>query len=107
MLGAIRLNVSQSLRVAGLAILVATSPCVGAEEDKPSVKRADRGPDVVLRETEERTIYEYRQLGRLTMIKVVPKAGKPYYLVPVDRSEHHGDLERSDRLIAQWVIKEF
>ena len=61
----------------------------------------------MLRETEERTIYEYRLQGRLTMIKVVPKVGPPYYLVPVDRSENFGDINQSTRLVPQWVIREF
>ena len=77
------------------------------EEETATVNRTDRGPDVVLRETEERTIYEYRQQGRLTMIKVVPKVGRPYFLVPADRSENFGDIDRSTRLIPQWVIREF
>ena len=85
---------------------VSTMP-IGAQDSQKSVRRADRGPDVVLRETEERTVYEYRLNGQITMIKVIPKRGKPYFLVPVDRSQHFGDVTRSDRLIAGWVVKEF
>ena len=73
------------------------------ESSKPKLK----GPDVVLIQTEQRTIYEFRHNGRLTMIKVVPKKGRPYYLVPEDPTLHGGDLERTNRLIARWVIKEF
>lgn len=68
---------------------------------------SQRGPDVVLRESPERTIYEYRVNGKLTMIKVVPKNGRPYFLVPMDPSEHFGDLERAQNLKPQWVIKTF
>lgn len=98
---------SRSALLCVFAGVLLTAVPTWADEEKRPVKRSERGPDVVLRETEERTVYEYRQMGRLTMIKVVPKAGKPYYLVPVDRSENFGELERSNRLIAQWVIKEF
>ena len=51
---------------------------------------------------------EYRLGGRLYMIKVVPKKGKPYYLI--DR-EGGGQFRRSDfetRIaIPAWVIKRF
>ena len=66
-----------------------------------------RGPDVTLIAGEERTVYEYRQHGRLHMIKVVPKFGRPYYLAPRDPTQGFGDLEQADSLIAQWVLREF
>lgn len=66
-----------------------------------------RGPDVTLIAGEERTVYEYRQHGRLHMIKVVPKLGRPYYLAPRDPTQGFGDLEQADSLIAQWVLREF
>ena len=49
---------------------------------------------------------EYRMNGRLYMIKVVPKKGKPYYLIDEEGS---GQFRRSDfepRIaIPTWVIK--
>ena len=66
-----------------------------------------RGPDVTLIAGEERTVYEYRQHGRLHMIKVVPKFGRPYYLAPRDPTQGFGDLEQAYSLIAQWVLREF
>ena len=51
---------------------------------------------------------EYRLNGRLYMIKVVPKKGKPYYLIDQEGS---GQFRRSDfesRIsIPTWVIKRF
>jgi hypothetical protein len=41
------------------------------------------------------------------MVRVVPKWGKPYYLVPADQTTGFGDLERADKLIPSWVIVEF
>lgn len=67
----------------------------------------ERGPDVTLIAGEERVVYEYRQHGRLHMIKVVPKFGRPYYLAPRDPTQGFGDLEQADSLIAQWVLREF
>lgn len=82
--------------------------CLYADEiEQPQTQKTQQGPDVVLRETPERTIYEYRQNRQLTMIKVVPKVGRPYFLVPVDRTENFGDVARADELKAQWVIREF
>lgn len=51
---------------------------------------------------------EYRLNGRLYMIKVTPKKGKPYYLIDQEGS---GQFRRSDfesRIaIPTWVIKRF
>jgi len=66
-----------------------------------------RGPDVTIIAGEERMIYEYRQAGQLRIIKVVPKLGPPYYLVPRDETRGFGDLERADMLIARWTLIEF
>ena len=66
-----------------------------------------RGPDVTVVAGEKRLVYEYRQNGQLRMIKVVPKHGPPYYLVPRDETRGFGDLERADMLIARWTIIEF
>ena len=41
------------------------------------------------------------------MVRVIPKWGKPYYLVPADQTKGYGDLERADTLIPSWVIIEF
>lgn len=66
-----------------------------------------RGPDVTLIAGEERTVHEYRRNGQLRMIKVVPKRGKPYYLVPRDPTRGWGDLEQAEALQAEWVLWEF
>ncbi|MEQ8691841.1 MAG: DUF2782 domain-containing protein [Pseudomonadales bacterium] len=67
----------------------------------------DRGPDVVIIAGKERVVYEFRQNGQLRMVRVVPKRGKPYKLVPRDPTRGFGDLERADMLIPEWVIVEF
>ena len=72
----------------------------------PSLEEA-RGPDVTLIAGEERTVYEYRQNGKLRMIKVVPKVGKPYFLAPRDPTTGFGDLEQADTLVPRWVLIEF
>ena len=65
------------------------------------------GPDVTIVVGEERTVYEYRQGNELRMIKIVPKLGKAYYLVPRDDTRGFGDLQQADMLIPRWTIIEF
>jgi Protein of unknown function (DUF2782) len=62
---------------------------------------------VIRRATE--TIEEYRVGGRLTMIKVTPKAGRPYYLVADDAD---GSWIRRDSLdtglkVPMWLLFSF
>ena len=68
---------------------------------------AARGPDVTLIAGQQRTVYEYRQNGKLLMIKVVPRIGKPYFLAPRDPTRGFGDLEQADTLVPRWVLIEF
>lgn len=56
---------------------------------------------------EERIVYEYRQNGLLVAIKVVPKNGRPYYMVPTDDGGLPRDLETARHLYPQWVIIEW
>lgn len=61
-------------------------------------------PDIRISYKDDSTYYEYRINGILKEIKVVPSAGKPYYLVP---SENEGQMQRLDKstlLIPKWVI---
>ena len=62
-------------------------------------------PDVTIRQDGDRTIQEYRVNGFLYAIKVIPKNGKPYFLVRADGSD--GNFVRSDdpdMLIPSWEI---
>jgi Protein of unknown function (DUF2782) len=88
--------------IAAALLVSAASSAFAAESDKDI-----SGPDVTIVVGEERTVYEYRQGGELRMIKIVPKHGKPYYLVPRDDTRGFGDLEQADMLIPRWTIIEF
>lgn len=90
-----------------VGMLLFCSGTLVAEDEKVPVQKKVKGPDVVLVESEKKTIHEFRHNGRLVMIKVVPKKGKPYYLVPEDPSKHFGDLERAERLVPKWILKRF
>jgi Protein of unknown function (DUF2782) len=87
--------------IAVLAALFGSVPTNAAESESA------RGPDVTIVLGEERVAYEYRQAGQLRMIKIVPKHGLPYYLVPRDDTRGFGDLEQADMLIPRWTIIEF
>jgi len=86
-----------------LAGIIATIAAFAASASETEA----RGPDVTIIAGEERMVYEYRQAGQLRIIKVVPKHGRPYYLVPRDETRGFGDLERADMLIARWTLIEF
>ena len=86
-----------------VSVLLFTALANAADERK----REHRGPDVTLIETEQRVVYEYRQNGLLRMIKIVPKRGKPYYLVPRDPARGLGTIEEADALVPQWEIIRF
>lgn len=69
----------------------------------------DEAPEVTIIKKTEQTVEEYRVGGRLYMIKITPKIGKPYYLVD-DRGD--GKFARQESLDTgirppRWVIHRF
>jgi len=69
----------------------------------------DNEPEVTITKEKVKTVEEYRVGGKLYMIKVIPKVGKPYYLVD-DRGD--GKFSRQESLDSgvrppQWVIHRF
>lgn len=90
-----------------VGILLYCSGSLVAEDEKEPEEKKVKGPDVVLIESEQKSIHEIRHNGRLIMIKVVPKSGKPYYLVPENPTKNFGDLERAERLVPKWILKRF
>jgi hypothetical protein len=65
-------------------------------------------PEVVITTRGEDRHEEYRLGGRVYMVKVTPKFGKPYYLID---NEGRGEFQRSDLQPAvsppMWIIKKF
>ncbi len=77
-------------------------PAVGAQD-------ADLEPQVTITKQTEQTVEEYRAGGKLYMIKITPKVGKPYYLVD-DRGD--GKFSRQESLDSgvrppRWIIHSF
>jgi len=87
-----------------LLTLSAPSPAFAAEA---SALENLKGPDVTIIAGDDRTVYEFWQGGELRMVKIVPKWGKPYFLVPRDRTTGFGNLERTETLLPSWIIIEF
>jgi len=98
---------SRSRGLAGLLLAAALFAVGGATYAAPAPEEGLSGPDIVIIAEEQRTIYEFRQNGQLRMVRIEPKVGKPYYLVPRDPTRGFGDLERADMLIPSWVIWQF
>lgn len=79
---------------------------------QPPAEQYDAGalpePEVTITTKGEERHEQYRVAGRLYMIKVTPKNGRPYYLID---NEGKGDFVKSDFLPKvsppMWVIKRF
>lgn len=84
-----------------LATLLALAPLAQAEvvDDSDMTE-----PKITISYDGDNTYYEYTIKGQLKEVKVVPKGGKPYYLVPADGSQKLIRVEESQLLIPKWVI---
>jgi len=85
----------------------------GSKDAAPTKSGGDassaEAPQVTITKQTGQTIEEYRVGGRLYMIKIIPKIGKPYYLVD-DRGD--GKFVRQDSLdngfrVPRWIIHRF
>lgn len=108
------------MRLFALILLAALSTAAYAADEQPADLKSlpppavDSGespdePQVTITKQTEQTVEEYRSHGKLYMIKVTPKHGKPYYLVD-DRGD--GKFARQESLdsglrVPRWVIFKF
>ena len=81
--------------------LLASTQAVIAEEAALPVE-----PQIVIRNEDNKTFYEYRVNGVLKEIRVVPKIGPTYYLVPDDGIAWIRE-DRSQVLVPSWVLFEW
>lgn len=64
-------------------------------------------PEITIIRKDDATIEEYRINGALYMVKIIPSAGKPYYLVDKDGD---GQMETrvnniyQDMPVPQWIL---
>ncbi len=102
LLGGLGAAVGADQRPALQALPPPPLPAVGAQD-------ADLEPQVTITKQTEQTVEEYRAGGKLYMIKITPKVGKPYYLVD-DRGD--GKFSRQESLDSgvrppRWIIHSF
>lgn len=79
------------------------------EENLAPGPEDEQQPQVTITKKGDTTVEEYRVAGRLYMIKITPKHGRPYYLID-DRGD--GRFARQEGLdsgvrVPMWVIKKF
>ena len=96
------------------ALLVGVALTAAAQRDAPPpppeiANDPDLQPQVTIQRRENETIEEYRINGRLTMVKVTPRHGRPYYLVA---NGTDGTFIRRDSLdtglrVPLWVLFSF
>lgn len=100
-----------------LLSLLLSSLAVAAPSDRPpglkpvpdGAPGPDDAPAVTIKPSGPGSVVEYRANGRLYMLKVVPRVGKPYYLID---QKGDGQFARQDSLDSgmrppMWVVKEF
>ncbi len=67
-------------------------------------------PEVKIIHRKNDTIEEYRINGKVRYVKIIPKKGKPYYLVDRDGDgileTRHSDLKGPPN-INQWILKQW
>lgn len=62
-------------------------------------------PKITIYHTEDKTFYEYTRNGEILEIKVVPKKGPAYYLVPVGEGDDgFREQTESSLRVPKWVI---
>ena len=99
-----------TLLLSGVAVAAAPSDRPPALQPVPDgAPGPDDAPAVTIKPSGQGSVVEYRANGRLYMLKVIPKVGKPYYLID---QKGDGQFARQDSLDSgmrppMWVIKEF
>jgi len=101
------------LLLSGFSLAAFAQPASGKLEPLPPPPAMggalNNEPEVTITKEKVQTVEEYRAGGKLYMIKIIPKVGKPYYLVD-DRGD--GKFSRQESLDSgvrppQWVIHRF
>jgi hypothetical protein len=79
-------------------------------EKIPAPVSEESVPTVTIRATDNGDrVEEYRQAGKLYMVKITPKHGKPYYLYDDNRDGRfdRSDAEKNDISPVYWTIYEW
>jgi len=98
------------------ACLLAAQSAWSVEEDRLEIETLPPEPDlaqeleeadVTIIQKEDRIIEEYRLDGQLRAIRVIPVAGRPYYLIDTDgdgRFDQRRFTLADDILVPGWVV---
>lgn len=78
--------------------LLGTLPIFAQANDNPAE------PEVIIRQMEDKVIHEYRIGGFTYALKVIPKNGKPYYLVAEEGGEEFMRVDEPRQRIPKWTI---
>jgi hypothetical protein len=99
-----------SLMLSGVAVAATpTDRPPGLKPVPDGAPSASDAPPVTITPSDQGRVVEYRSNGKLYMLKVIPKVGKPYYLID---QKGDGQFARQDSLDSgmrppMWVVKEF
>ena len=88
-----------------MLLMLITSPALSALSEA-DLRATDETITLVENDADQR-IFEFRQNGILMMIKVIPKSGRPYYLVPAAGQAHFTDVTDQKHLYPQWTLIEW
>lgn len=61
-------------------------------------------PEIIIKQMEDKTVHEYRINGFLYAIKIIPKKGKPYYLVAEEGGENYMRVDEPRFVVPKWEI---
>jgi Protein of unknown function (DUF2782) len=72
----------------------------------PNVDDADLGPEITITQRESQTVEEARVNGILVWIRVTPRNGRPYYLIPTGGGNTfiRRDSLGTDLKVPMWVL---
>lgn len=84
-------------------LLLITAVFVSVFGTIASVSANPNEPSIHIRHSDDKTFYEYKVNGELVEIKVVPKVGPTYYLVPTEDDEMKRQKD-SNLTVPKWVI---
>jgi hypothetical protein len=98
-----------TLLLSGLA--VAASPSDRPPELTPvpdGPPGSGDAPSVTIKPSSQGKVEEYRSNGKLYMLKITPKVGKPYYLIDPSGEGRFNRMETLPNLQPpMWTVKEF
>jgi len=106
------------LAVAASASLLAAGAALAADEQKtpaleplpeippPNLEDAELEPQITITQKERETVEEARVNGILVWIRVTPKHGRPYYLIPTGAGNTYIRRDSLDTAlkVPMWVL---